>query len=183
MSATFRLSPHVRRPLVLSRHRRRPRLRLRRSARRCRRPWTPISAVIEPLCASSDPAGSTLDVVEPICSYALPNVPGKRVTIVRVFYGPGGFTRAHRHAGSVTAYITKGEIRSQLAGGPVETFRVGQSFFEPPGADASGLGQCQHDRARRTDRGVRGRRRRAAHDVCEVAATCRVGKAKRAHHL
>jgi len=28
----------------------------------------------------------------------------------------------------------KGEIRSQLAGGPVETFKVGQSFFEPPGA-------------------------------------------------
>ena len=93
-----------------------------------------ISAIIEPLCASSDPTGSTLDTVEPIGSYALPNVPGKRVTIVRVFYGPGGFTRAHRHAGSVTAYITKGEIRSQLAGGPVETFKVGQSFFEPPGA-------------------------------------------------
>ena len=30
--------------------------------------------------------------------------------------------------------ITKGEIRSQLGGGPVETFGVGQSFFEPPGA-------------------------------------------------
>ena len=94
-----------------------------------------ISAIIEPLCAASDPAaGSTLDTVEPITSHALPNVPGKRVTIVRVFYGPGGFTRAHQHAGSVTAYITKGEIRSQLAGGPVETFKVGQSFFEPPGA-------------------------------------------------
>ena len=78
--------------------------------------------------------GSTQDVVEPISSHALPNVPGKRVTIVRVFYGPGGFTPAHRHAGSVTAYVTKGEIRSQLAGGPVETFGVGQSFFEPPGA-------------------------------------------------
>jgi quercetin dioxygenase-like cupin family protein len=86
------------------------------------------------LCASSDPAGSALDTVEPIASHALPNVPGKRVTIVRVSYGPSGFTRAHRHAGSVTAYITKGEIRSQLAGGQVETFKVGQSFFEPPGA-------------------------------------------------
>ena len=93
-----------------------------------------ISAVIEPFCASSDPTGSTLNTVEPVGSYVLPNVPGKRVTIVRVFYGPGGFTRAHRHAGSVTAYITKGEIRSQLAGGPVEIFKVGQSFFEPPGA-------------------------------------------------
>jgi quercetin dioxygenase-like cupin family protein len=93
-----------------------------------------VAGIIEPLCAVSNQAGSSLDTVEPIASHALPNVPGKRVTIVRVFYGPGGFTRAHRHGGSVTAYVTKGEIRSQLAGGPVETFKVGQSFFEPPGA-------------------------------------------------
>jgi quercetin dioxygenase-like cupin family protein len=93
-----------------------------------------VSAVIAPLCASNAQAGSPEDRVEPIGSYALPNVPGKRVTIVRVFYGPGGFTRPHRHAGSVTAYISKGKIRSQLGGGPVETFEVGQSFFEPPGS-------------------------------------------------
>jgi quercetin dioxygenase-like cupin family protein len=92
-----------------------------------------VSSAIAPLCANAA-EGSPLDKVEPIASYALPNVPGKRVTIVRVFYGPGGFTRAHRHAGSVTAYITKGEIRSQLGGGQLETFKVGQSFFEPPGA-------------------------------------------------
>jgi quercetin dioxygenase-like cupin family protein len=92
------------------------------------------STAIAPLCAASAQAGSPEDKVELIGSYALPNVAGKRVTIVRVFYGPGGFTRPHRHAGSVTAYITKGEIRSQLGGGPVETFAVGQSFFEPPGS-------------------------------------------------
>jgi quercetin dioxygenase-like cupin family protein len=94
-----------------------------------------ISNVLAPLCINSAAAASSpLDKVEVIGSYALPNVAGKRVTIVRVFYGPGGFSRAHRHAGSVTAYITKGEIRSQLGGGPVETFGVGQSFFEPPGS-------------------------------------------------
>lgn len=93
-----------------------------------------VSTVIEPFCMSAASAGSPLDTVEPIASHALPNVPGKRVTIVRVFYGPGGFTRPHRHSGSVTAYVTKGEIRSQLGGGPVETFKVGQSFFEPPGS-------------------------------------------------
>lgn len=92
-----------------------------------------VSGALSPLCATAAES-SPLDKVEPIASYPLPNVPGKRVTIVRVFYGPGGFSRAHRHAGSVTAYITKGEIRSQLGGGPVETFGVGQSFFEPPGA-------------------------------------------------
>ncbi len=92
-----------------------------------------ISGVLGPMCATAA-AGSPLDRVEPIGSYPLPNVPGKRVTIVRVFYGPGGFSRPHRHAGSVTAYITKGEVRSQLGGGPPETFGVGQSFFEPPGS-------------------------------------------------
>ena len=90
-----------------------------------------VAAVIEPLCMTS---ATSQDVVEPTSSHALPNVPGKRVTVVRVFYGPGGFTPPHYHSGSVTAYVTKGEIRSQLAGGPVETFGVGQSFFEPPGA-------------------------------------------------
>ena len=70
-----------------------------------------ISTVAAPLCAASDPAGSALDTVEPIASYALPNVPGKRITIVRVFYGPGGFTRAHRHAGSPTSPRAK-SVRS-----------------------------------------------------------------------
>ena len=133
MSATFQPVTATGRPSVLSRRDRWPRLRLRD------RQGAAVDHGCDlgdhrAACANSDPAGSTHDVVEPICSHALPNVPGKRVTIVRVFYGPGGFTRAHRHAGSVTAYVTKGEIRSQLAGGPVETFKVGQSFFEPPGA-------------------------------------------------
>jgi quercetin dioxygenase-like cupin family protein len=93
-----------------------------------------VTAVVEPLCLTSASDVNSQNVVEPITSHALPNVAGKRVTVVRVFYGPGGFTPPHYHSGSVTAYITKGEIRSQLGGGPVETFKVGQSFFEPPGS-------------------------------------------------
>jgi quercetin dioxygenase-like cupin family protein len=95
-----------------------------------------MNAVLDlaaPLCATAA-EGSPLDRVEVIASYPLPNVAGKRVTIVRVTYGPGGFSRPHRHAGSVTAYVTKGQIRSQLGGGPLETFAVGQTFFEPPGS-------------------------------------------------
>jgi quercetin dioxygenase-like cupin family protein len=93
-----------------------------------------MSGALAPLCMTTAAANSPLNKVEVIASHALPNLAGKRVTIVRVSYGPGGFTAAHRHSGSVTAYITKGEIRSQLGGGPVETFGVGQSFFEPPGS-------------------------------------------------
>jgi quercetin dioxygenase-like cupin family protein len=93
-----------------------------------------ISEQPVPICAVDASSGSSLNKVEVISSHALPDIPGKRVTIVRVTYGPGGFTPPHRHAGTVTAYITKGQIRSQLNGGPVEIFDVGQSFFEPPGA-------------------------------------------------
>jgi quercetin dioxygenase-like cupin family protein len=93
-----------------------------------------VSTTIAPLCATSANAGAAGDSVELVTSHALPNVPGKRITVVRVTYGPGGFSRPHRHAGTVTAYITKGQIRSQLGGGSVETFQVGQSFFEPPGS-------------------------------------------------
>jgi quercetin dioxygenase-like cupin family protein len=85
------------------------------------------------LCMADARAGSA-DRVIPVASYPLANVPGKRVTIVRVIYGPGGFTRPHYHAGTVTAYIVRGAIKSQLQGGPVETFTPGQTFFEPPGS-------------------------------------------------
>jgi len=93
-----------------------------------------ISEFPLPLCAADASSGSSLNKVEVVSSHALPDLPGKRVTVVRVTYGPGGFTPPHRHAGTVTAYITRGQIRSQLQGGPVEIFDVGQSFFEPPGA-------------------------------------------------
>src|ERR1700740_2440793 len=42
----------------------------------------------------------------------LPNVPGKSITAVMVSYPPGGKSGAHRHAGSVLAYVLSGAIRS-----------------------------------------------------------------------
>ncbi|HEY4171004.1 MAG TPA: cupin domain-containing protein [Reyranella sp.] len=87
-----------------------------------------------PICAAdASSGGSSLNKVEIVSSHAIPDMPGKRVTVVRVTYGPGGFTPPHRHGGTVTAYITKGQIRSQLNDGPVEIFNVGQTFFEPMG--------------------------------------------------
>src|SRR5260370_40000191 len=83
-----------------------------------------LSMVLAPLCAVGAPSGSMPDAIEPISSHALPNVPGKRVTIVRVFYGPGGLTPAPPHAGSVTAYITQGESRSQRARGARRNVQV-----------------------------------------------------------
>jgi quercetin dioxygenase-like cupin family protein len=104
------------------------------SARTLHMKMDAISELPLAICAADASSASSLNKVEVISSHAVPDIPGKRVTIVRVTYGPGGLTPPHRHAGAVTAYITKGQIRSQLKGGPIEIFDVGQSFFEPPGA-------------------------------------------------
>jgi quercetin dioxygenase-like cupin family protein len=75
------------------------------------------------------------DRVHTVLSAQLPNVPGKTLTAVLVEYAPGGSSAAHRHAGSVFAYVLSGQIRSEnSATGPVRVYRAGESFFEPPGS-------------------------------------------------
>jgi quercetin dioxygenase-like cupin family protein len=66
---------------------------------------------------------------------ALPNVPGKSIRGVLVEYAPGGASPAHIHASSAFIYATvlEGEIRSQVNGGPVITYKAGQNFSENPG--------------------------------------------------
>ena len=92
-----------------------------------------VSAVIEPLCATALPPArrrmSSSRSARTRCRTCRASASRR----AGVLWSRRLYPRAP-HAGSVTAYVTKGEIRSQLAGGPVETFEVGQSFFEPPGA-------------------------------------------------
>ncbi len=65
----------------------------------------------------------------------LGNVPGKNLTAILVNYAPGGKSGAHRHAGSVFAYVLSGAIRSEnSATGPAKVYKAGESFFEPPGS-------------------------------------------------
>lgn len=72
---------------------------------------------------------------ETVFSELLPNVPGKRLTVVRVNYGPGGKSESHAHAGTVFAYVLSGEMRSENSvTGPVRVYKAGEGFFEPPGS-------------------------------------------------
>jgi len=64
----------------------------------------------------------------------LPNVPGHSITTALVEFAPNAYTPRHRHPGSVTAFVLKGTLRSQMEGGPADTFTQGQTWFEPPGA-------------------------------------------------
>jgi quercetin dioxygenase-like cupin family protein len=63
----------------------------------------------------------------------LPHVPGRSITTTLVEFPPGVIVPSHRHAGSVTAYVLKGTLQSQLNSDPVGTFGPGGSWFEPPG--------------------------------------------------
>jgi quercetin dioxygenase-like cupin family protein len=65
----------------------------------------------------------------------LPNVSGKSITAIVVSYAGGEKSPAHRHAGSVFAYVLTGSIRSEnSATGPAKIYRAGEFFFEPPGS-------------------------------------------------
>ena len=67
--------------------------------------------------------------------HAIPNVPGKSLKAVVVEYDPGESSSAHTHAASafIVATVLEGAIRSAVNGGPVQTYRAGQSFTEMPG--------------------------------------------------
>lgn len=82
---------------------------------------------------ASVPAQRPTTIVRPVSCEKLPNVPGKSITTVVVEFPPGAYSPRHRHPGSVTAFVLKGQVRSQLNDGPAETFGVGQTWFEPPG--------------------------------------------------
>ncbi|ACA19926.1 Cupin 2 conserved barrel domain protein [Methylobacterium sp. 4-46] len=76
------------------------------------------------------------ETVTPVMQQALANASGKTLSAVVVTYAPGQASPAHRHAGSVFAYVLSGEIRSQnSATGAARVYKAGESFFEPPGSE------------------------------------------------
>ncbi len=72
-------------------------------------------------------------------SKLLPDVPGKRITVVDLKFppkseAPGQSAKGHRHSGSVYVYVTEGSVRFGIEGEPVQLLHAGDSFFEPAGA-------------------------------------------------
>jgi quercetin dioxygenase-like cupin family protein len=73
-------------------------------------------------------------VVKTLSCEKLADIPGKSITTTLVTFPPGASSPAHRHPGSVTVFMLKGTMRSRLSGEPVETYRIGETWFEPNGA-------------------------------------------------
>ena len=76
--------------------------------------------------------------VKPQLSAALPNAPGKRMTVVTVNYAPGQKSGPHRHAGSAFLYarVLSGQVRSQVEGqdAAAKVYGVGEGWTEGPNA-------------------------------------------------
>lgn len=80
--------------------------------------------------AAHDPG----DVVTPHFAKEIPNISGKTLTTLIVDYPPGGTSAPHSHAKSsfIFAYVLSGEIESKVNDGPTQTYRAGESWYEPP---------------------------------------------------
>jgi quercetin dioxygenase-like cupin family protein len=94
---------------------------------------TAAHGTVQMSAAGDNAAARPRAVQHPVACEKLPNVPGKSITTLLVEFPPNAFTPRHRHPGSVTAYVIKGTLRSQLNDGPIGTFGPGGTWFEPPG--------------------------------------------------
>ncbi len=76
------------------------------------------------------------DVVKPIFSRAIQNIPGKSLVAVEVTYPPGGASLPHTHAESafIYAYVVSGSIASKVNDEPERVYKAGEAFFEEPGS-------------------------------------------------
>lgn len=64
----------------------------------------------------------------------LPDAPGRYGVMLTVTYAPGEASPAHRHPGSVFAYVLEGAVQSQLDSGALVTYQAGDSWVETPRA-------------------------------------------------
>ncbi|MBA2920871.1 cupin domain-containing protein [Sphingomonas sp. MAH-20] len=80
-------------------------------------------------------SGSRNASITPVYHHALPGIPGKSLKGVLVEYGPGGFSPSHRHAKSaiICATVLEGEVRCQINGSTVRTYRADENWADLPG--------------------------------------------------
>ncbi|WP_423394570.1 cupin domain-containing protein [Burkholderia sp. LMG 21824] len=93
--------------------------------------WLATGAALLPAAAGAHDAG---DNVHTIMQQAVPEAPGKLAVVATVDYAPGQASEAHRHLGSVFAVVSKGEVLSQVNGGPLRRYRAGEGWYEAPGS-------------------------------------------------
>ena len=84
-----------------------------------------LSALAGPLLAQQN-------VVTPLMTKALPDIPGKEALMLTVVYPPGGGDPVHRHNAHAFVYVLEGTVVMQLKGQESVTLTAGQAFYEGP---------------------------------------------------
>lgn len=93
-----------------------------------------VAALVAGLCLLGCGAAraDSSTVVRQLITEPLADVPGKELTMITVEYPPGASSRPHRHDAYVLVYVLEGTVQMQVAGGPLRTLKVGESFLERP---------------------------------------------------
>lgn len=55
-------------------------------------------------------------------------------TVVEVAFEPGQTDLSHHHAGPVFGYVLEGEYAHAINEEPVQTYKAGETFYEPSGS-------------------------------------------------
>ncbi len=88
------------------------------------------------LADAQTPSATQQPARGPVFKHDLPDLTmeGWEVTVSYVDYPPGRVGTAHRHPGFVLAYVLEGTIVTKISDQEQRAFKVGEMFFEPPGA-------------------------------------------------
>jgi quercetin dioxygenase-like cupin family protein len=78
------------------------------------------------------PDSDTGERVTPVLDF--PSREGLAVHADRVDYGPGGFSRVHRHPAGAYVYVIDGSVMFGIGGREPVLLKAGESFYEPAGA-------------------------------------------------
>jgi quercetin dioxygenase-like cupin family protein len=84
-----------------------------------------LALLAAPAAAQSLPPGVLFE-------RALPDLPGKEMTLVEVVLPPGAASPVHRHNAHVLVYVLEGRIEMQVKGQKAQMLGVGQTFYEKP---------------------------------------------------
>jgi quercetin dioxygenase-like cupin family protein len=84
------------------------------------------------LSALAGPLPAQQNVVTPLMTKALPDMPGKEALMLTVVYPPGGADPVHRHNAHAFVYVLEGTVVMQLKGQKPVTLTAGQTFYEGP---------------------------------------------------
>ena len=70
--------------------------------------------------------------VTSLMTKALPEFPGKEMTMITVEYPPGGADPIHKHDAHAFVYVLEGSIVMGVKGSEPVTLTPGQTFYEGP---------------------------------------------------